>query len=98
MVNAAKRGEYDDVETLSEAYVKLRTKQREFYPALYIAAYQGYEKIVRILLSKGADPNYCLENYLPILHAAAQKGRMKIAQLLLDHGAKVNPKLKIQSG
>ncbi|XP_033230750.1 ankyrin-1-like isoform X2 [Belonocnema kinseyi] len=98
LVDAAKRGNSDDIEKLSEVYVKKKTKKQEFYPALYIAAFQGYENIVRTLLSKGADPNYCLQGCLPPLHAAAQKGRLSIAKLLLDHGADVNPKLRGQYG
>lgn len=96
LFNAAKRGIFEKVEKCCDSYNGKTEKEREFYPALYIASYQGHKEIVEHLLFNGANPNYCFENCLPPLHAAAQKGRIQIVQLLLDYGAEINPKQKIQ--
>ncbi|KAF2016699.1 ankyrin [Aaosphaeria arxii CBS 175.79] len=54
---------------------------------LRAAVKSGHEKIVRVLLDAGADPNKTDND---VLWVAAQSGRTDIVRLLLDHGAKVN--------
>lgn len=97
LFNAAKRGLFDELKKICENHNEKEEKKREFYPALYIASYQGNVEIVKYLLSIGADPNYSFKNCLPPLHAAAQKGRILIGKLLLNYGAEINSKEKIQS-
>ncbi|XP_051165537.1 enoyl-CoA delta isomerase 3, peroxisomal-like [Leptopilina boulardi] len=97
LFNAAKRGLFEELKKICENHNEKEEKKREFYPALYIASYQGNVEIVKYLLSIGADPNYSFKNCLPPLHAAAQKGRILIGKLLLNYGAEINSKEKIQS-
>lgn len=92
LFNAAKKGLLEEVKIICETNIEEEKRESEFYPALYIASYQGNEEIVEYLLYMGADPNYSFKYYLPPLHAAAQKGRLSIVKLLLDYGAEINPK------
>ena len=53
----------------------------------------GHEAIVRLLLARGADPNWSEGPEAPrgsALHTAARAGHTGLVQLLLDHGADPN--------
>ncbi|KAJ4152838.1 hypothetical protein LMH87_009358 [Akanthomyces muscarius] len=58
---------------------------------LHLAARKGYEEVVRLLLTHGADANATLQfdHQTPLLDAVCG-GNVGIARLLLDHGATVN--------
>lgn len=61
------------------------------------AASQGHLEVVRLLLSKGADPNLREEGIAPqghALYAAAANGHHEVARLLLEHGAYPNPEVE----
>jgi ankyrin repeat protein len=61
--------------------------------ALSSAVQYGHPEIVRLLLERGADPNWPEGPYAPrgaALHAAARSGDRSIVELLLDHGADPN--------
>lgn len=62
------------------------------FPLLALAAYFGQEKIVELLLSKGAGPNQKASNPMQIapIHAAVAIQNIPIAKLLLEHQADVN--------
>lgn len=60
--------------------------------SLYMAAAQGKEDLVRLLLDKGANPNTRNELGMSPLHVATQKGHLSVVHLLLDNGADVNAK------
>lgn len=53
----------------------------------------GHEDVVRLLLARGADPNWAEGVYAPrgaALHGAARAGSRGLVELLLDHGADPN--------
>lgn len=67
--------------------------------ALFVAAQEGYDVLVKLLLEHGAEPNKKSAestNESTPLHQAAFNGRLKCAELLLAHGA--NPNIKNKSG
>ncbi|KAJ5549109.1 hypothetical protein N7513_006343 [Penicillium frequentans] len=57
--------------------------------ALQAAASNGHEKVVKILLDRGAEVNLRVGNTNPILEASS-KGHQNVVQVLVDHGADVN--------
>ena len=57
---------------------------------LHIAAYNGYETIAKILISKGADINSQNINGLTPLHLATQKNYLNVVKLLLTYKAKID--------
>ncbi|KAJ5267434.1 hypothetical protein N7478_000692 [Penicillium angulare] len=59
------------------------------YPIIW-ASLNGYDKVVQLLLEKGAEVNAQGGNYGNALRAASLRGHDKIVQLLLEKGAEVN--------
>ena len=58
--------------------------------ALQAASAGGHDKVVQMLLDKGADANAQGGRYSNALQAASAKGYNKVVQMLLDKGADVN--------
>ena len=58
--------------------------------ALQAASFQGYEKVVHMLLDNGAEINAQGGCYGNALQAASAKGHEKMVQMLLDRGAEIN--------
>jgi ankyrin repeat protein len=59
---------------------------------LVLAAGAGHEKIVKLLLKNGADPNITVadageRNLTPLMYAVDEKRKLGIVKLLLKHGA-----------
>ncbi|RYP34128.1 hypothetical protein DL768_011069 [Monosporascus sp. mg162] len=79
---------------LSSQYFKcLKERKAMFYVytgALLAAVGQDNEKLVRLLLDKGADANSQGGHYGNALQAASCFGNENVVQLLLDKGADVN--------
>jgi hypothetical protein len=60
--------------------------------ALGIGSQVGSEKLVRMLLEMGADPNIAVNsNGETMLHIAARAGNLNMVELLLQKGAYINP-------
>ncbi|XTI85698.1 ankyrin repeat-containing domain protein [Cenococcum geophilum] len=57
---------------------------------LYYAALLSLEKVVELLLQKGADPNAQSGDYGNALQAASLGGHEQVVKLLLDKGADLN--------
>lgn len=58
---------------------------------LMLASYNGIEKIVRILLDNGADPNLAAYCGGTPLHFAVECGHITVIEMLLQHGATLQP-------
>ena len=58
--------------------------------ALQAASYRGHEKVVTILLDKGANVNAQDKLYSNALQAASESGYEKVVTMLLDKGANIN--------
>lgn len=82
------------MEFLLEHGARINDRGRNGNTALYQAATQAQEDVVRFLLEKGADPNQlALRNergnvFTPVF-GAALKGHVKITELLLDKGGRL---------
>ncbi|XP_069672165.1 uncharacterized protein [Periplaneta americana] len=57
---------------------------------LHICTNAGNADIVRIILNKGCDVNYCNKKYETALYCAARLGHLKIVEVLLEHNADLN--------
>ena len=67
-----------------------------FAPPLGIAAREGHEGIVKLLIAKGANLNAVGPNGETPLTLAAMNGHKEIADLLRKHGAKKTEELKAE--
>ncbi len=94
-------GDLDRVRELLDEDPSLANRNSE-YVSYYLgsgsplnnAAAKGQLEIVRLLLSRGADPNLREEGIAPhghALYSAAANKHYEIAKLLLEHGAFPNP-------
>ena len=63
---------------------------------LALAALKGHEKVIELLLDKGAEPNLALPSWqaeqegCTALHLASHRGHKNVAKLLLQGGAEPN--------
>jgi len=82
-------GHYDTAEYLVKAGAPVNSSARNELKAtpLHSAAAGRHEKIVKLLLAHGADPNIPEQGGFTSLHAAAQNGDMEIIRALLLGGA-----------
>ena len=78
------------LESTSNLSKKINTQGGYYGNALQAASYRGHDKVVQILLDKGADINAQGEYYGNALQAASIGGHDKVMKMLLDKGADVN--------
>ncbi|HBC75655.1 MAG TPA: hypothetical protein DC017_12555 [Candidatus Wallbacteria bacterium] len=106
LIVAADRDEYDLVKLLLHSRPQfVNVTDRNGFPALFFAAQKGNEKIVKLLLDRGANPNIAGKILLPplaeggegeapitatALTAACAAGKAGIVKMLCAHGADVN--------
>lgn len=82
----------DNEATIVEALLLggAKTDTAELHNQLFFWAIEkGHEKVVKILLSKGANPNVITQNNTTPLRSAYEHNQSHIMTLLLQHGAKV---------
>jgi Ankyrin repeats (3 copies)/NACHT domain len=75
---------------LDAELVDLEAQDQDGQTALMWAAKQGHEKVVQMLLDKGADVNTQDRLFGSTLHAASWSDFEKVVQILLDKGADMN--------
>jgi ankyrin repeat protein len=75
---------------LDAELVDLEAQDQNGQTALMWAAEQGHEKVVPVLLDKGADVNAQNRFLDTALYMASEKGHGKVVQILLDKGADMN--------
>ncbi len=94
LVIAAALGDIDRVTSiLGEAPEQIAASRPCGKRALSTAVEFGHHDIVRVLLGRGADPNWPEGSTAPrgiALHAAARAGGRPLVELLLEHGADPN--------
>jgi hypothetical protein len=56
---------------------------------LCIAAYEGNDEVVRVLLEHGADPSIRNEFDEPVLVTASMEGHLAVVRQLVEHGADI---------
>jgi ankyrin repeat domain-containing protein 50 len=78
----------DDI--LTQEVVDINAQGGHFGNALQAASSEGHEKVVELLLGKGADVNAQGGGYGNALQAALARGHEKVVELLLGKGADVN--------
>lgn len=85
----AESGEMDELEAvLSRAEINARNEHG--MTALMRAARHGRVEMVRILLERGADPNFARGDNFTALSLAAFFGHTEIVEMLLKHGARTD--------
>jgi ankyrin repeat protein len=73
-----------------ETELVLERKDGDGQTLLYLAAEGGHQRVVKLLLDKGADVNAQGGDHGNALQAASVKGYEQVVKLLLDKGADVN--------
>jgi len=90
LVEAAQKGDVDEVMALLNEGVDVNAVVRGDGTALLVAARHGRTNLVRLLLDRGADANIGVEGDGNPLIMAASRGHRDIVTMLLDRGADVN--------
>ena len=90
-VEAAKTGDTEVIQFFIDKRIDVNIS-RSNYPALLLAAKNGHEKIVEMLLKAGADVNYCYFFSGTALCRAASKAHVCVVNTLLKKGADPNKK------
>jgi ankyrin repeat protein len=75
---------------LDKIGMDLHAKDEAGRTALYWASELGHDKILQMLVDRGADVNAQDKHYGSALRAASYGGRDKIVQMLIDRGADIN--------
>lgn len=84
----ARHGDADELGRLLDAGLPANLRNGKGDSLVMLAAYNGNEPAVRVLLAHGADPDMLNDNGQAPLAGVAFKGETAIARLLLEHGAK----------
>ena len=88
---AAFNGHSDILEIIFQTEnLDLDAQDQEERTPLIWASHLGHEKVVQMLLDKGAEVNAQGGEYGNALQGASVKGHEKVVQMLLDKGAEVN--------
>lgn len=74
----------------TNAYGHFSTCIQEGRCLLFVACKNGHTTIVRLLLGKGVDVNFCNENGASPLYVACFNGHTRTVQLLLQNSADIN--------
>jgi ankyrin repeat protein len=90
IIKAAKSGATSRVnELLDQNAALISARDAEGSTPLHCATWKGHQRVVELLLSRGADVNACNNNDhwgTTPLHAAAHANQRAIAELLIAHG------------
>ena len=93
LLEAARNGNEDDVARLLRLGAKVAAIDDDgFYP-LHLASREGHDKVVRLLIEKGARIDArSMDEWGPgetALHSASWKGHDKVVRLLIGKGANI---------
>lgn len=91
LIHAVLNDDSDIATQFLEKKVKVDARDNEGWPALHIAAKNGYEKLTQLLCDHGADVNTKItQGSKSPLMLAASNGKTSTAKTLLEKGASVN--------
>lgn len=91
LLNGVREGDLDKVKNALERGATADAKAILFrWPALVLAAGEGHQKIVDVLLEHGADMNAKNNGGVTALMSAAGGGHLEIVKTLIKHGADMN--------
>ena len=91
LMDAVNQNNADKVKGLIAQGVDINEKDSSGDAPLVIAAYKGYDEIVRLLLEAGADVTVVDPGMkATALHAAAYAGRTEAARLLIEYGVEID--------
>jgi ankyrin repeat protein len=90
LLECVKRNSSSEVENCIKAGAVVNAKSTDCGTALHYAAWKGYDRIVKILLQNGANPNVTGNKGFTPIHYAAKFSHLKIVKTLLSHGAVYN--------
>lgn len=94
LVNAANRGDIDEVNNLIAQNVDVNGMTSDDKSALLEASAQGHEEVVRVIIAvPGCNINICNSLKWNALHFACWFGHKNVVKLLVDNGIKVNEKV-----
>ncbi|KAL2555794.1 Ankyrin repeat domain-containing protein 50 [Forsythia ovata] len=94
VLNAARRGEVEVLESLLEKGASLSFSDQYGLTPLHTAAIKGHKDAVMVLVEFGADlESRDAEGHTP-LHLAVEGGSVETVQVLINRGANVNAKSK----
>jgi ankyrin repeat protein len=90
---ASRSGNKETVEFLLDKGAEINVINNEGYSALLYAAENSHpilhrEKVIELLLERGADPNISIKGLTPLMMVS--RFNINIVKLLLDHGADIN--------
>jgi len=91
LVKAAGEGRYSAVLRLLDAGASSNEANKDGYTALMEAAFWCYDRVVRLLVDRGADVNRAVPFYgYTVLMIAAREGCTDTVKLLLEKGARID--------
>ncbi|WP_411822969.1 ankyrin repeat domain-containing protein [Leptospira sp. 'Mane'] len=86
----ARNGDWEGFLSLQVSREELETKNDKGYTALMLSAYNGREKLTRVLLDKGANPDSVDFSGNSILMGASFKGNVDMVRILVQAGANIH--------
>ena len=91
LLNAAKHGKVDCVVNFIDEGANVNSATRCYGTTpLHWACMNGHEKVVQVLLDRGAKVKARNRDGMVALHYACRESHLRITRLLLDNGADIN--------
>ena len=90
LFESVKRNNSSEVENCIKIGAYVNAKSTDCGTVLHYTAWKGYDRMVKILLQNGANPNLAGNKGFTPIHYAAKFSHLKIVKTLLSYGAVYN--------